>query len=824
MNVKTIMLVSCGVSALALGSPAWAVDAGASVAEDQTASSASQPVESSESQGLPEIIVTATKRADILMNVPVAISVVTGEAIEKLSITNLDELSRYTPSLNVVEGGEQTGVSIRGFSAGLNFGFDPTVGLFIDGVYAGRERQFRGAFLDIGRVEVLRGPQSTLFGKNTNAGAVLITTGQPVDRFEFSNRVEYSPRSDSASYQSVLNVPVSSNLAARFAVLYSDEKGFYRNTVTGGREEQEEDMVFRGTLLWEPTSNLTVRLKGEYSKYERIGRDFQISEISGIAVGRPLTHTTNPALSATPAVPFAQGEAPRQRAVPGNVGGASNLATYRLFDPNFDFQKNFINSKQRETAEVESRNVAFEVNWDLGPATLTSVTGYSAYDSNDQRDVDWSPTPFLFEPITQEFEQLSQELRITSQRNETFDYLVGLYAFKSDFFVDRRTDVDINLFFPNPLANNPLLKFANLRFLDQDADTLSVFAQGTWHVTPQFDITGGARWSRERRTAEDRLGFGEFGTTRFLDLNNPADAQRLVTARSLNAGLATQAHNNVGKRSERNWTPELRAAYRPNSDAMVYASVSTGRRSGGFNSSSTRPDAEDFEFGTEKVTGYEVGGKLSVFDRKAFLTIAAFRSDFKDLQTAVFVGDAFDVRNAGKARAQGVEFDAVVRPTQRLALNAAVLILESKFIENAGVSCSVPQVNFGEPGCFRRGNIFVQDLSGKRFGPRTNFTFGANYTYPIANDIELDMRADLAFRDTVRLANDPTVDQPKSVNIDIGANLQSPGGRWLVGALVQNLTDERKYFFEFEAPAQVGTRIGFLRPPRRVTFRTAYKF
>ena len=770
-----------------------------------------------------DIIVTATKRASPLESVPVAVSVVGGETIKELNITNLQELSRQTPSLGVQEGGEQTGVSIRGFSAGLNFGFDPSVGLFIDGVYAGRERQFQSAFLDVGRVEVLRGPQATLFGKNTSAGAVLITTGQPIDKFEWQNRAEYTPRSDYLNYESVLNVPLADNLAVRFAGRVSHEDGFFYNTYTRRREEQIRNFIIRGTAKWEPTSSTTVRLKGEYSSYTRFGRNFQVSQVSGLLTGRPRVTTTILTETQNPTVPFAQGEAPRPiNPALNDVGAAARLSTYLFYDPRFEYGKNYQTSKQLETAKVYSRNAVLEINQQVGSATITSVTGYSGYSSNDQRDVDWNPSSFLFQPIHQTYKQYSEELRLTSRSGGTFEYLLGAYGLYSDFFVDRQTDVDINLFFV-PIIDDPNRKYATLaRFFQKDT-TLSLFGNATLNFD-RFHITAGGRYSYEKKKIRDFLDYARFGTRTPLVPGNPADDALLATARALAPALVGQRHANEAERSETNFTPEVRLSYDLPGGSLLYASYSTGVRSGGFNSGSISPTEADLEFGPEKTTGYEIGTKFALFNKMVRANIALFREDFRRLQTSVYTGESFDLKNAGRARSQGIETDVNIRPTRGLTLTGSFLILRSKFIENTGVACNITQQYFGQPGCSRFGNGFVQDLSGKRFGPRFNGQAGIGYVVPLGADLELNSRADLTYRGTSRGGNDPDVDQPGTATLDLGTTLQARDGKWFVGALLQNVTNVHTWVFEFEAPSQVGSRIGLIRPPRRLTFRIGSTF
>jgi outer membrane receptor protein involved in Fe transport len=782
------------------------------------AANAQAQTQSSRPGTVEEVIVTAGKREQTLQDVPVSVAVVTGETIKDLSIQNLDELSQYVPGLTITEGGEQTGISIRGFGASLNFGIDQSVGLFIDEIYAGRERQFRSTFLDIGRIEVLKGPQGTLFGKNTIAGAIIIATGQPTQDPSLTVRGEYSPTTNRRAIEAVVNGPITSTLSGRAAVRWSKDDGYIYNTLTREEEEQEEDKIVRGTLLWEPTDKLTVRTKLEYSEYDRIGRNFVISEISGLAVGRPFI--TSP----TTLLPIA----------PADVGLAQRLSTYRFYDPNFDVGLDYTTSKQRESAHVESKNAVVDVSYDVGFGTLRSITGYSAFESNDQRDVDWSPTPFLFEPITQSFDQWSQEFRIVSDVSDRFDYVAGLYWFKTDFYVDRRTDVDINLFF-SPIENRADRKYSTLRFLDQTAETYSAYAQGTYHIIPDvLHLTVGARWMRETKTASDRLDLAAFGTTRYLDENNPADAALLTVARALNPGIANTRHAFSGESTEENIIPEAKISWDINDDLMVYASATRGYKGGGFNSNSNTQNAQDFGFRPETATGYEAGGKARLLDRTMNVNFAVFRQDFEDLQLSIWQGNGFFLTNAGAARSQGFEADVRWQATERLQLSGAVSLVDARYTESVLAACNIAQLNFGQPGCFLipaptatnpAATRPVQDFNGKRFAPRYTASLGAGYVQPLGESLEVLFRGDATFRARGQSALDPTIVQPPVELLDLSATLRpTDGNRWNVSLLIQNVLDHRYYFFEFEAPSQTGTRIGFPAPPRRWTIRASYEF
>lgn len=812
----------------------------------------------SEGPVIEEIIVTAARREQSLQDVPVSVGVVSAETIRELSIQNLEQLAKYVPGLAIQEGGEQTGISIRGFGAGLNFGFDQSVGLFIDGVYAGRERQFRSQFLDIGQVEVLRGPQSTLFGKNTTSGAVVITTGTPTQEFGVDVDAELTPEVNGQRYQAIVTGGITDTLAGRLAVRYAKDDGYMHNYFSGDSEEQEEDWIVRGTLLWEPTDVLSVRTKVEYGEYTRTGRNFNVSQVSGLEVG----------------VPLASG---------ADVSAASRLSTYQAYalaggdKPFFPVDSLRRSSKQRETADVDSTNAVVTIKYDLDSGTLTSITGYSGYNSEDQRDVDWTPTNFLYEPISQDFDQYSQEITFASAIGEKFDYLVGVHAFRNDFLVDRRTDINIEPFllifgaqpFSDTIFGGPASAWnrGQLRYLDQTTTNASGFVQGTYRFTDQWSVTAGARYTWEKKEADDRYFLSQFGNDEFLVLdptvldlflnnNNLSSATdpTAIAVRNQIIALSTAAGgdnltiaNTCGfavsqcsqidgiidasrtgegqKVTETDVSPELTLTYDYSDNAMYYAKVTRGYKGGGFNSQATGSNT-DPTFEDETVTGYELGAKLRLFDNVVNVNAALFRMDYDDLQTSTWTGTEFDVKNAGSAHSQGLEMDVTWLVTERLQINSSFIWLDARYGDFDNAACSVPQQAFGEPGCaYFVGNsgAGLQDLSGKRFAPLFTGTAGIGYIWGLGANLELLTRADFQYFGDQQNPRDRTIEQDSRINLDLAATLRPVSGEgWSVGLLIQNATDEEAYYYEFEAPSQIGTRIGAPTPPRMVTLRAGY--
>src|SRR5690606_18148344 len=221
-----------------------------------------------------------------------------------------------------------------------------------------------------------------------------------------------------------------------------------------------------------------------------------------------------------------------------------------------------------------------------------------------------------------------------------------------------------------------------------------------------------------------------------------------------------------------------------------------------------------------------LGSKLRLLDGRANLNAALFRMEFKNLQTSVWTGTEFDVKNAGKARSQGLELDGTWLATDRLQISGSMIWLDARYVDFDNAACSVPQQAFGEPGCdyfVGDSGPGVQDLSGKRFAPLFSGTLGMGYVLGLPGDRELLLRADFQYFGKQQNPRDPTIAQGSRTNLDLAATLRRVSGvGWSLGLLVQNATDEEDYFYEFEAPSQIGTRIGFPVPPRMVTLRASY--
>ncbi|HEV2364751.1 MAG TPA: TonB-dependent receptor [Caulobacteraceae bacterium] len=427
-----------------LGVSTLALLASAPVAAQTQAQSQSQSAQPTQ---VGEVIVTAEKRAENVQNVPISMVVTSGKFIKDYDIRDTRDLSVYTPDFTIAQTPGDYQVYIRGIGSGnQNFAFDQDVSTYVDGVYAGRAHQFAAPFFDLDHVEVLRGPQGALLGKNTSAGAVSITTAQPTRTFDAAATIGseaytsiFRPGLDAEGY---VSGPISSTLSGRLAAKYLDQNGYIENRTVGRVEPKLEEALVRGWLRWDPSANLTISTKLEYGHFTDVGSDAE-----GIIPGLQ-TALTDYKYAADPF-----GIVPRRR--------------------------------------TDSFNGLVHADLKLGDLTLTSITGASIYTFHDIKGGGANPVEgFLFDE-GEHFQQYSEELRLTSPANRPFDYIIGAYFDYSR--LSTPLDENYNLF-GGFFVGNEVQQF------HQTANTQSVFAQADVNFH-QFTLTGSLRYTHDSKSA-----------------------------------------------------------------------------------------------------------------------------------------------------------------------------------------------------------------------------------------------------------------------------------------------------------------------------------
>jgi outer membrane receptor protein involved in Fe transport len=734
---------------------------------------------------LEEIIVTAQKREESLQDVPIAITAFTGDQLRNGNISRYEDLAVSVPNFSFTEavsGSDQ--FYVRGVGSGINFGFEQAVGQVVDGFFFGRSRFGRASFLDADSIEILKGPQGALIGKNTTAGAINIRTAQPTDEFEawITPSIEVEGN-EGYSIQGAISGPLTETLSARLAVRYDDKDGYVDNEVTGDENQSLDDLSYRVKLLWRPSEDLDVGLTYQRADYERRGRTRQMSDcgdnLKNFAGGFFFNQLT------------AVGDdckANDSRAVDNLRKGES---TPEVFDLEIDF-------------------AGLTINWDVGEHRITSLTGYTEYEAIDEFDLDATIIEFGGASIEDNFEQFSQEIRIASPIGDSFDYIAGAY------YASTETVVPFTRHFA--LLPPPLSPSSNYIETDQDSETIALFGQVTWHFSEQWDTTLGLRYTDETKDVTQI----QFPTA----LYTSGPPINLIPP----AGPSAASHQLKESRGESNLSPSINLQWRPNDNAMYYASVRRGFKGGGFdfqNDGNQDVAAAKFEYEDEEVTAYELGAKLILADGAAQLNLALFRSEFDDLQVST-IDDAsatFNVGNAASVITQGLEADLTWALTDEFRLFATVAFLDSEYDDYPEGPCNFPQNPTGGP-C-------VQDLGGKElpYSPDFAGTISGEYVWPLGESLELTTFVQVAYTDEFAtvLDLDPNTYQDSNTKVDARITLADTAHRWEVSIVGRNLSDKTTTNFCNDAQGAPTIILGgsyfcFVDPPRSISVQATLRY
>ncbi len=719
--------------------PAWAQDSASAPSSPQVPPAFDEPADN-------EIVVTATKREVTLQDVPVAVTVTTAETIERAHIRDIQDLQTVVPALRVVQlqSAANTNFFIRGFGNGANnVGIEPSVGVFVDGVFRSRTASQISDFPDIRRVEVLRGPQSTLFGKNASAGVISIITQEPQYRFGGSLEASYG-NYDAVVVKGYVTGPLAENVAVSVAAGLNQRDGFVRDLGTGGRANDRDRWFVRGQLLFEPGDSLKIRLIGDYDKIDEVCCavvNLRSSPATGaiLALGGEVTD---------PAHPFAD-------------------RTYSNFPSSND---------------VENYGFSAQLDYEAGPVNVTSITALRKTNSLTDQDSDFTSARLLDRNFQdQSLRTFTQELRLSGDFGDKLSALLGVFYINEKF--DQENDV---LFGPDfrgyadlsiqgatgGALSVPVLEgtfgalegdptrylgrfFATGSGLDEayrlKNESFSIFGQVDFALTDRLTLTAGGNFTRDKK----RLRTNVISTEAFsaIDLDNPLYAafrQQLLVAGGLRqagvdptdpaavlafatnpatmpayqqiVGFANANQNNpqanplgalrsfqlfppflnlpnaveTGKTSDNDFSYTLRLSYDATDRVNLYASYATGFKASSVNlSRDSRPPADDaaalagaglitpnLRFGS-RFAGPEES-RVIEFGAKGnwgaySANLAVFHQEIKGFQSNIFTGTGFALANAGKQSTYGVEFEGTARPVDPLTLGLSVVWLDPKY-------------------------------------------------------------------------------------------------------------------------------------------------
>lgn len=723
---------------------------------------------------LEEVTVTAQKRKQGLQDVPIAISTVSGEFVRDMNITNLQELSNLEPSLYVTESYVGDAIYIRGLGSGQNnLGFEQTVGRVVDGYFYGRSRFSRISFLDLERIEVLKGPQGALIGKNTTAGAINITTAQPTE--EFSGYITPTWEFEGAegyAIEGAVSGSLTDNLRGRIALKRMDQDGFIKNTITGADDVSKEETLGRLSLAWDAAENVQILFQYQYGDIDHTGGNNQYSNCVA-----PLSFV------------FA------------GISGDDCTANYQRTGT---ATKNGVNVEGKTT---DFDTYALTVDWDLGGHTFSSLTGLAEYEYRDLQDGDRSPIESTLPEFAENYEQWTQEVRLTSTQGGRHDYLFGL------FLMGKEQDTDYIVHFNVPAAN--AIQSRNT-FTNEKATTYALFGQWTSHLNEYWDLTFGGRYTFEEKKARSV----QFGSELYTTVPDPDCA-------SFIPGVC-DAHNIRDEFDEDDFSPEVTIQWRPHDAAMYYASVRRGFKAGGYDhnlvADSSDPDIMDrFQFNKEEVTAFELGAKLTLADGASQLNMALFRSEFDDLQLGGFLDSSSainTVTNAAGATSQGFEADLTWRATEGLTLFGAVAYIDSTYDDYRDAPCYTLQTT----GCVNG----RQDLSGEKlqFTPDWKGSASAEYLWRISGGLELVSFVQVYYVDDFPLQADldPSLFQDSYVKTDARLTLTNAAQTWALSVIGRNLGDKLTTSYGDDVPAQPGTVWRSVDAPRSLALQGTWRF
>jgi len=796
------VLMSCvGAGGLALaGAPARAEERPPQAPAPSTAAPGQAPQPATQPGDSGEVVVTAQRRTEPLQDVPVSVEVVGQQRMVTQNLTSLVSLARQNPSIKVQGSGRSSNFYIRGTGSGESQSFDQSVGTFVDDIYHGRSRYSDAAFLDLERVEILRGPQSTFFGNNAIAGAFNIVTHRPGHEFEGWARGLLSPSGDENGGQYALEgavtIPLDDTLGLRVAATMNGQRGHLRNVNTGQHAPNVDNVAMRATLRYAPAAAFDVTLKGEYGEMTNHG-------------GLVLRQTLCP-----PPAPFV----------------AAGFCALNLADhAPTGLDNSLYTSNPGNLSRLRTRETALTANYDLGGATLSSVTGYYRYNFLLNLDNDGTARQLLNVQAPERYHQFSQELRIASPADRTFEYLAGVYFQADRLNIEQAVSfffLTPNLSAPPPFAPLvPFLPIGQLVDASQDERVYSAFGSLTWHASDRLRIIAGLRYSIVKKDFDWRLQFGTAAQAYGGIVPFPANVAPLANL----IGIGTAGTVSLD-RSDEALMPSARIQYNFTPDVMAYASYSRGFKAGGFSVAELSAIPANYGFEPEHVDAFEIGLKNRLLDRRLILNLALFRNDFTNLQVVINGTNAAGapvnfVRNAAASRSQGIELELEWSPSEIFRLSASGTYLHSRYRDYRNAGPTYAQ-QFAAIQAGRNPSLERQDLSGRPtpYAPEWSGTVTGTLTLPVgANHLIAEASGIFSSSYHTIFTIDLLAMQPSYAKLDARLSFELANGLAfdLIG---KNLTNTVIRTFSGYQPNSRGSFFQDRQPFRSIAFQIRYRF
>lgn len=747
-------------------------------------SSAQQPAERGDSRdAIEEITVTARRREESLQDVPVSISAFDAGTIDQLTIRNVGDVASFTPNMTRTSGptGHNDGFYfIRGVgNVDLNPATDPGVATYIDGVYMGRITGASMDTLNIERIEVLRGPQGTLFGRNTIGGAVSIVTRSPSGEFGVDGRVTIG-EDGRFDFGAGVDIPIAENVGAVLSFLHQERDGWGSNVYTGEKFGDIDNDALFGRIVWEPGETLRASVSFDYSE-------------QGGTSAHTVLNNFNPFAVSPLGVPL-----------PPDLGA----------DRSSDLSLNFHSVDPVHEGEVKGANLTLE--WDFGAATLKSITAYRELEQFDANDFDSSGYVFYDHSFTTEQDQFSQELQLLG---DSFDnrlhWVLGAYYYDEDASHNNRIAMGGNNGVPPGIPN---VEYAtrgvqraiyNNQAFDIAIESRALFAHLVWDFTDELSAVLGLRYTDEEKTQNYRF---------FLDnranVFNFAGIPPIPYLPTLNPDNPFLTIPTTYTEDWTETTPKVGLDWRVSDTTLLYVSYAEGFRSGGFNGRPTPNHQGQFAavqpYNPEFNDTYELGWKMQSADNRIRLNGALFFSEYQDIQLLV-LGESgfFETANAAEAEIKGFELELLAAPVDGLLINAGLGYLDTEYTKL-------------DPGTIASGILPENALPNS---PEFTFNAGIQYRFGLAGGSGLVLRGDYSWRDDVyfNATNLPGEFQESYGLLNLRASWLSADDTWEVAAYGLNVGDEEYFTNGQDVTGPLGVSFANVGTPREVGLQVIYR-
>lgn len=749
-----------------------------------------------ESAFIEEIIVTAQKREESVQSVPISIVAISAAQLERSAVTDILGIAGRTPSLQYSQAGGEAQIYIRGVGSNLlAVGADPSVAIHLDGVYLGRPNMGLSQFLDVERLEVLRGPQGTLYGRNATGGSINIISKMPTQTPE--GYVSAGTGSDNKiEVKGAYGGPITDTLSFRVAGRYENNDGYVNDLDPAGTNQLDDVDLWAGraALTLQPSDAFKASLIMDWSDFN-----------NGNTAVRPLDNL-----------------------------GAAKLAGARQTTSLLQEYNNLPTFMKYKTGGP-TLDIDFELSDTM---VLKSISSYKSFDMDFYFNTDGTEIPVTRTTETFDTEQYSQELRLASQGDAPLQWILGAYYLHED----KKGALGLvreNL--RNAVTGAALPVGVFIIPAEGKTNAYAAFAQASYEITEQLKVTAGIRYSDEKKTDANRQYNIFTGPTATL-----AQVQAGLFG-GFNLANFTPASSRVGQKSWDAVTPKFGIDYQAAENVLMYASVTRGFKSGGYNDyQPTNP-----VFDPEYIWSYEAGVKSDLADGKLRLNAAAFYYDYSDLQVTTFLNSLTLVANAAQAKVKGLDFEMVAQPQKPVTLGVSVSLLDAEYDSFSAPYGVCSPLVLADATCAGRtaGQVRLINASGNRLNnaPEIKGNAFIEYAHDMGNMGTLTMFGQASYTDKIffNAANDPNASQSSYTLIDGRITWAPEQGNFEISLFGKNLWDKEHVhnIVQFTStslpppatalpgagvpvtdPFSIGSALGYPAPGRQWGLEAKYRF